>query len=138
MPRVENGENPQTGRGGLADAKARKNAAIDHDTSTAILGGFEYTIGDTALHFSYDSFDQQNFADAANAALLATISQSTQRVTWNAYREGVLVRLDLDVPQFLDLYANGALAHKARCMEAGGQRKAVVEAATTVQEVNSA
>lgn len=138
MPRIELGENPSTGLSGLADAKARKLTAIDLATSAAILGGFEYTLGEKVLHFSYDSFDQQNFADAANAGLLATISQNTQTVTWNAYSEGVLVRLDLDVPQFLDLYANGALAHKARCMEAGGQRKAVVEAAATVQEVDGA
>lgn len=138
MPRIEMGENPSTGLSGLADAKARKLAAIDHATSAAILGGFEHTIGEKTLHFSYDGFDQQNFADAANAGLLATISQNAQTVIWNAYSEGVLVRLELDVPQFLDLYANGALAHKARCMEAGGQRKAAVEMATTVQEVNDA
>ncbi len=138
MPRIEMGENPKTGLSGLADAKARKIADIDHATSASILGGFDYMVGEKLLHFSYDSFDQQNFADAANAGLLATISQTAQTVTWNAYSGGVLVRLELDVSQFLDLYANGALAHKARCMEAGGQRKAMVEAAATVQEVNNA
>lgn len=137
MPRIEMGENPSTGLSGLADAKAKKIAEIDQATSASILGGFDYMVGGKLLHFSYDSFDQQNFADAANAGLLATISQSAQTVTWNAYSGGVLVRLELDVSQFLDLYTTGALAHKAHCMEVGGQRKAMVEAATTVQEVNS-
>lgn len=109
---------------------ARKIAAIDYDTSQAILAGFNYTINNQTLHFNYDSFDQQNFADTANACLLAKsgIEGLPQSVTWNAYDQaGNLVRLNLTGEKFLELYTAGALAHKAACMEQGGQKKAALE-----------
>ena len=74
-------------------------------------------------------FDQQNFADTANACLLAKsgVPGLPTSVTWNAYREdGSLVRLTLDADQFLALYTAGALAHKSACMEQGGQEKAAI------------
>ncbi len=137
----------------LKEAKAAAVARIDRETSEAILAGFEYEIDPgtgTAepLHFSYDSFDQQNFADSANVALLS-MSVSLQAeglstsVTWNAYRNyapdtgGELVRLTLDPAAFLALYTGGALAHKARRMDIGGRRKAAVAAAETVEDVES-
>ena len=99
----------------------------------------------TSLHFSYDSFDQQNFADSANVAALTIsgVEGLPSAVTWNAYRNytadtgGELVRLTLDPTAFLALYTGGALAHKAAKMEAGGRRKAAVEAATTIDEVEA-
>lgn len=137
----------------LEEAKAAAVARIDKETSEAILAGFDYEIdpgtGATEyLHFSYDSFDQQNFADSANVALLSlSVSPRTEglptSVTWNAYRSyrpetgGELVRLSLDPAGFLDLYTGGALAHKARQMEIGGRRKAAVAAAETVADVES-
>ena len=136
----------------LDEAKAAAVARIDKETSEAILAGFEYEIDPgtgtpETLHFSYDSFDQQNFADSANVALLS-VSSSPQTelptsVTWNAYRDynpemgGDLVRLSLDPAGFLALYTGGALAHKARQMEIGGQRKAAVAAAETVEDGGS-
>ena len=102
------------------------------------------------LHFSYDSFDQQNFADTANMALLNLTMPAgldtgavPTSVTWNAYRDytpetgGELVRLTFDAAGFLALYTGGALAHKALQMERGGRRKAAVEAAATVEEVEA-
>lgn len=106
-----------------------KIADIDHKTSALIRDGFDYEIEGETLHFSYDMFDQQNFADTANACLLAKsgVPGLPQSVTWNAYKaDGSLVRLELDADQFLALYTAGALAHKAACMEAGGQKKAAV------------
>ena len=47
------------------------------------------------------------------------------------------MRLTLDPAGFLELYTGGALAHKAAQMEIGGQRKAAVAAAETVQDVES-
>ena len=64
----------------LENVKARKLAAIDAETSAAILAGFECeaTPPDTGtpelLHFSYDEFDQQNFADAALSMQLVATS----------------------------------------------------------------
>ena len=106
-----------------------KIADIDHKTSALIRDGFDYEIEGETLHFSYDMFDQQNFADTANACLLAKsgVPGLPQSVTWNGYKaDGSLVRLALDADQFLALYTAGALAHKSACMEAGGQEKAAV------------
>ena len=134
----------------LEQAKTKKIAVIDAQTSSAITAGFEYEIDPgtgtaESLHFSYDSFDQQNFADSANVAALTIsgVEGLPSAVTWNAYRNytadtgGELVRLTLDPTAFLGLYTGGALAHKAAKMEAGGRRKAAVEAATTIDEVEA-
>ena len=116
---------------------------IDSATSAAILAGFEYTIDNEILHFSYDSFDQQNFADTANGALLVlqNVDGVPSTVEWNGYRnytkeqKGELVRLVLDVPKFLDLYIKGALVHKNTQMELGGKRKAIISNCTTVESI---
>lgn len=134
----------------LEQAKTKKIALIDAQTSSAITAGFEYEIDPgtgtaESLHFSYDSFDQQNFADSANVAALTIsgVEGLPSSVTWNAYRNytadtgGELVRLTLDPTAFLALYTGGALAHKAAKMEAGGRRKAAVEAATTIEAVEA-
>ena len=134
----------------LENVKARKLSAIDAETSSAIMAGFECeaTPPDTGtpelLHFSYDSFDQQNFADAAVAMQLATASDGGIPTTtpWNAYRnhtadsKGELVILQLTAETFLPIYA-AALNHKATQMAIGGQRKAAVAAAQTVEDVKA-
>lgn len=134
----------------LDNVKARKLASIDAETSAAIMAGFEceVTPPDTGtpelLHFSYDEFDQQNFADAAVSMQLTTASAGVIPTTtpWNAYRnhtadsKGDLVILQLTAETFLPIYA-AALNHKATKMAEGGQRKAAVAAAQTVEEVKS-
>lgn len=126
----------------LEEAKAAKLAQIDAETSAAILAGFEYEVDGTTYRFSYDSFDQQNFADTANVCTLKLqgVAGLPNAVTWNAYTvpEGELVRLTFDAPAFLALYTGGALAHKNAAMQRGGERKAAVEAATTLEEVSAA
>lgn len=133
----------------LENVKARKLAAIDAETSAAILAGFEceVTPPDTGvpelLHFSYDEFDQQNFADAAlSMQLMATSGDIPTSTPWNAYRghtadsKGELVILQLTAKTFLPIYA-AALNHKATQMAIGGQRKAAVAAAQTVEDVEA-
>lgn len=134
----------------LENVKARKLAEIDAETSAAIMAGFECeaTPPDTntpeLLHFSYDSFDQQNFADAAVSMQLVTASDGGIPTTtpWNAYRnhtadsKGDLVILQLTAETFLPIYA-AALNHKATQMAIGGQRKAAVAAAQTVEDVKA-
>lgn len=134
----------------LENVKARKLASIDAETSAAIMAGFECeaTPPDAntpeLLHFSYDSFDQQNFADAAVSMQLATASDGGIPTTtpWNAYRnhtadsKGDLVILQLTAETFLPIYA-AALNHKATQMAIGGQRKAAVAAAQTEEEVEA-
>lgn len=134
----------------LDEVKSTALDTIDVDTSAAILAGFqcEVTPPDTnvpeLLHFSYDEFDQQNFADAAVSMLLATASDGGIPTTtpWNAYRnhtadsKGDLVILQLTAETFLPIYA-AALNHKATQMAIGGQRKAAVAAAQTVEDVEA-
>ena len=134
----------------LENVKARKLSAIDAETSSAIMAGFECeaTPPDTGtpelLHFSYDEFDQQNFADAAVSMQLATASDGGIPTTtpWNAYRnhtadsKGDLVILQLTAETFLPIYA-AALNHKATKMAIGGQRKAAVATAQTVEDVEA-
>ena len=127
----------------LAEVRTAALSRIDAATSEAILAGFEYTIDNKTLYFSYDSFDQQNFADTANGALLAlqNVEGVPTSVNWNGYRnhtkeqKGELVRLTLNVSKFLDLYVKGALAHKDTQMELGGKRKAIISNCTTVESI---
>ncbi|MCC8193899.1 MAG: hypothetical protein LIP28_04560 [Deltaproteobacteria bacterium] len=133
----------------LVEARARKIAAIDAETSAAILAGFDHPVHGQILHFSYDALDQQNFADSANAAALAKMGVPgvPESVTWNGWKiekdeEGrevsrSLVRLTLAPDEFLALYMGGALAHKAAQMETGGARKAAAEAAPTVEALEA-
>lgn len=133
----------------LPNVKARKLASIDAETSAAIMAGFECeaTPPDTnvpeQLHFSYDEFDQQNFADAAVSMQLAAAGGGIPTTTpWNAYRnhtadnKGDLVILQLTAETFVPIYA-AALNHKATQMAIGGQRKAAVQAAKTKEEVEA-
>lgn len=113
---------------------ARKLTAIDAATTAAITAGFDYHVNGEVLHFSYDSSDQQNFADSANVAMLSAtgLTGLPASVTWNAYKNwtpetgGELVRLNFGPADFLNLYVGGALAHKAAKMQEGGARKAAV------------
>ena len=149
-PLYTDSNNPQHVEPTLDEVKASKLATIDAQTSSAIMAGFECeaTPPDTntleLLHFSYDSFDQQNFADAAVSMQLATASDGGIPTTtpWNAYRnhtadsKGDLVILQLTAETFLPIYA-AALNHKATKMAEGGQRKAAVQAAKTKEEVEA-
>ena len=125
----------------LEDINQDKKSLIDAEASAAILAGFDYTVDGVTYHFSYDAFDQQNFADTANVCIMkqAGMPGLPDSVTWNAYTpDGELARLTFDAPGFLALYAGGAMKHKNETMQRGGERKAAVEAATTAEEVEAA
>lgn len=126
----------------LKELKEEKKAQIDAETSAAILAGFDYAVDGVTYHFSYDAFDQQNFADTANVCIMkqAGMPGLPDSVMWNAYTVpgGDLERLTFAVSDFLALYAGGAMKHKNGTMQRGGERKAVVEAATTPEEVEAA
>lgn len=131
-----------------ATVSAMVLASIDAKTSEAITAGFDYTVDGLVYHFSYDAFDQQNFADTANVALLAQMGGKglPESVAWNAYKnwqdgEGELVRLTFTAESFLALYTSGAVAHKAARMAEGGARKAALAEAVargaTVEELEA-
>ena len=126
----------------LEELKAAKKARIDAETSAAILAGFDYAVDGVTYHFSYDAFDQQNFADTANVCIMKQSGAQglPDSVMWNAYTVpgGELERLTFDASGFLALYAGGAMKHKNGTMQRGGERKAAVEAAATAEEVEAA
>lgn len=126
----------------LDELKAAKATQIDAETSAAIASGFDYAVGGVTYHFSYDTFDQQNFADTANVCLMKQSGMPglPESVTWNAYTVpgGELECLTFDASGFLALYAGGAMNHKNETMQRGGERKAAVEAAATPEEVEAA
>lgn len=131
---------PEEEKERLNQFKKQKLEQIDQETSNAILSGFDYTINDIKYHFSYDSFDQQNFADTANMCqlVLSGTEGLPASVTWNSYLEnGTLVQQVLNAQEFLKLYTSGAMVHKATQMAIGGQRKAAVQSATTKEELDS-
>lgn len=124
----------------IEELKADKVIQIDAETSTAILGGFDYIIQGTSYHFSYDSFDQQNFSDTANMCQLALTGTPglPTSVVWNSYLpDGTLVQQTFDAHSFLALYTAGAMQHKVTQMTIGGQRKAKVWAAQTKEEIEA-
>ena len=132
----------------LLRAQAAKIVSIDAETAAAITAGFFYVVDSITYHFSYDTFDQQNFADTANVALLSQMGGQglPESVAWNAYKnwqdgKGELVRLTFTAETFLALYTAGAVAHKAARMAEGGSRKEAVAAAVargaTVEELEA-
>ncbi len=125
----------------LEEAKSLKVSQINSETSSSILAGFDYEIDGVIYHFSYDSFDQQNFSDTANMCQLAMLSPEglPSSVVWNSYLpDDTLVQQTFNAQTFLDLYTQGAMVHKSTQMSIGGQRKATVQAATTIAEVEAA
>ena len=132
----------------LLRAQAAKIVSIDAETAAAITAGFFYVVDGVTYHFSYDTFDQQNFADTANVALLSQMGGQglPESVAWNADKnwqdgKGELVRLTFTAETFLALYTAGAVAHKAARMAEGGSRKEAVAAAVargaTVEELEA-
>lgn len=126
----------------LEEVKSAKIAQIDAETSAAIIAGFDYEVNGMTYHFSYDIFDQQNFVDTASMCqlTLAGTPGLPESVTWNSYTVpgGELVQQTFDATSFLTLYTAGAMAHKAARMAEGGARKAQVEAAQSIEDVEAA
>ena len=129
----------------LEEIRTRALSRVDAVTSSNILAGFDHEIDGVMLHFSYDAFDQQNFADTANVATLAMngVAGLPTSITWNAYSDyteetgGNLVRIEFEAADFLALYTQGALVHKATQMELGGQRKEAINDCGSIEEINT-
>lgn len=132
----------------LEQEKERIITKVDAMTSSKISSGFfcDATPPDTnepeSLFFSYDSFDQQNFADAAIVILnsLQTQSADTLKQSWNAYRnhtddyKGDLIVLDLTPATFLPIY-QAACTHKATVMTGGSILKEKIRNASSLEEL---
>lgn len=118
----------------LNEIAAKKIVEIDAEIFKNICAGFSYDVSGISYHFSYDTLDQQNFADAGNVANLIKVGipNLPQERKWNAYTDwvpdvgGKLVELTFGVDAFIALYTAGALYHKAACMTEGAVRKKAV------------
>ena len=131
MPKIESGVYPAEIIFTETNSNDKQIMDINQRVSAAILAGFDYEISGEILHFSYDTFDQQNFADTANLCLMLKNSAENDTVSWNAYRQnGSQVQLELMPDDFLALYANGALAHKKRCLMEGAAQKTALLASS--------
>jgi hypothetical protein len=114
MPRIEQGVNPETNLGGAENLKARRDRQVNEETSQAILAGFDHE----GLHYPYDSFEQQNFADTANLVLAGEPGP----FTWRAFDASGEVALSLSPDEFMAIYKK-ALEHKAEKLAEGRGKK---------------
>lgn len=132
----------------LEEAKAIKKEEVSRQTAENIIKGFAHEIVGQKIHFSYAVHDQQNYADTANSIVLARmgLGESVSSIHWKGQiisgntdddTGKSEVELTLRPEQFLELYTKGALAHKARCLETDARRKAAVEKAVSLEEVDA-
>lgn len=128
MPKIEEGANRKTGLTGAANRKAQAVATINAETSAKILAGFDFEIHGRPYHVKYDLNEQQNFADTANACLIAmqeSASKPVPHIMWRVYNDdGKAQDLQLTAAEFLNLYIEGALHHKETCLVIGREKKA--------------
>lgn len=121
--------------------KESKKSFIDYETRNKIYNGFNYVINGLEYHFSYGATDQQNYADDANLILYQKTSGIEYAPT--VYRTGYSipdnnpVSFQFKGSEFLDLYYNGALAHKNKTLKEGKERKLKVEKASTKEELGA-
>lgn len=128
----------------LPTVKNEANNRIDIETSEGLNNGFYYTVSEEQgeLFFNYTDFDRENFMDSAImavAGLILTDAGLPTEVTWNAYKgeNKELVRINLNVQQFLGLYTRGALTHKMSWMGKAGIFKERIKAASKLEEIKS-
>lgn len=126
----------------IEELKAQKTIIINRSCEQEIIAGFWYIVKGQRLHFSYDTFDQQNFADTSNASIVMTMSgTSLPAQNWNGYidiEHKNMVVLSLNFNEFQDLYIQGALiSHKARLMEKAKTLKEQVASAMTKEQIEA-
>lgn len=125
----------------LENLKESKKSSIDYETRNRIYDGFNYVINGLEYHFSYGATDQQNYADDANLILYQKYSRiepiSIISRTGYSIPDNNPVSFQFKGDAFLDLYYNGALAHKNKALKEGKERKLKVEKASTKEELDT-
>lgn len=75
---------------------------VDAWTNKKILAGFDYEVGGITYHFSYDLYDQNNFAQANSKAImsltLGNTSEDELKATYGTLEDGSLNKAALPVP----------------------------------------
>ena len=134
---------------------------VDYITQQTILGGFDYTVGDTMYHFSYDASDQTNFAQANTSAALSLQLDNTPTevlkaqfgvaedgsillpiplpanwiIKWNGHAGGSVVELPLNVKEYLAL-AGAAGKHNTENLAIGRILKDKLRNAVSDEELD--
>ena len=134
---------------------------VDYITQQTILGGFDYTVGDTRYHFSYDNSDQTNFAQANTSAALSLQLDSTPPevlkaqfgtaedgspllpiplpanwiIKWNGHVGGRVVELALNVKEYLALAAAAGM-HNTESLALGRILKDKLRNAVSDEELD--
>ena len=125
----------------LERLKIDKKNSIDSKTASDIYKGFTYKINGIEYHFNYSAEDQQNYADDANSILYQKSlgMASIHPIAKIAYSipDNKAIYLSIEGDTFLDLYYNGALAHKNKVLKEGRDRKNKVEMAITKEELDA-
>ena len=124
----------------LEEMKNNKKLDINSRTKSIIYGGFIYNINGTDFKFNYNSDDQQNYSDDANMILFQKangLPLSNINRTGYSIPDNTPISLSFNGDAFLDLYYNGALAHKNRVLKEGKERKLRIEKASTKEELDA-
>ena len=145
----------------VAERAATFIEKVDTITQQTILDGFDYTIGDKLYHFSYDSSDQTNFAQANTSAALSLQLDSTSPevlkaqfgtaedgspllpvalpaqwfIKWNGHIGGTVVELSLKVKEYLSLAA-AAGRHNTETLAVGRILKDKLRNAVSDEELD--
>lgn len=128
----------------LEEAKAAKTDQINREAEEAILAGFDYKPDGETLHFDCDQTDQINLGDAYNKARAFINGEEGGQnyAIFNGYRmvdgkKTGLVPVEFTAATFIPFYG-ASVDHKSEILGTATRRKAVVESATTIEEVEAA
>ena len=123
------------------EQKAYTRKKLDEIVETKIASGFVCSVGGNVYKFSYTHFDQQNFADIANACILAKMGMEELPIhfEWKAYdiNAGNKLNVLTLIPEaFLKVYTE-ALKHKMTHMAEATKLKLSVDKMVTTYELTT-
>jgi hypothetical protein len=117
----------------LQDAKRRKDSELNSMCQQTIMAGFDHTIEGVVYHFSLDIEAQLNFHGTERLFEKGEI----QSIGWTVQRDGNYERIAIDKP-LMDELSGIILLHKdANISKYRDVLMKLVEAATTVEEVEA-
>lgn len=95
----------------LEKLKESKDIELNQMCSSAILSGFDYIIGESTYHFSYDQEAQSNFQET----YVLFQNNAIVEMKWTASIDGLKVRISLNKETFSGLYF-ASVEHKLSCL----------------------
>ncbi len=117
----------------LEELKRAKLAQLNEACGEAIFGYFTAEVRGDMYDFSYDVEAQSNFKDAK----FAFVDGQLQTVRWTAHKDGQVIRLDMNLDEFNQVYYAG-LAHKqGQIRRLRDELQPLIESASTFEEVDA-